>query len=336
MKRETGARLQQSQWHTEPATKGKIYLAPYHDYTWRGVYMYTLTLKRGVPAFSTVSGTPHLPVVTLSDFGRAAEQLILAQPSFFPCHIIDYVLMPDHIHLLFAVTRTLDRHVGHEMGALEGAIKRALLSLHPHLADTWRDVKIFDGNRPHDRIVKDDGQLQTCQRYVRDNPRRLLVRRLYPDLFRVYNHLRVGDREMAAYGNIFLLRDFQKKAVRIHRRWSQGELEAYIDECLAVTANGGVLVSPWIHPWERDIRDRAIALGGRIVTVRADGFRDRFKPCASEFALCQQGRLLLLAPWSDRPADTVTRREALSLNDLAAALAAVNADTPMSLAPHKR
>lgn len=176
----------------------------------------------------------------------------------------------------------------------------------------------------HHRIIFNEQELQVCQAYIADNPRRLLIKRAHPDLFRVYNHLQIGDMDMAACGNIFLLRDFNRMAVRIHRRWLDQELEDYRKKCFAVAENGGVLISPWIHQWERAIRDEALDMGVRIISLRADGFRERFKPSGKDFDLCQKGRLLFLAPWPHNHTDKIAREQTMSLNDMATLLASTN------------
>lgn len=91
--------------------------------------------------------------------------------------------------------------------------------------------------------------------------------------------------------------------------------------------NGGVLVSPFISPAEKRIRDQALAVGGSLIILRAEGFPERFKPSGYEFELCDSGSLLLLAPWpySSRK-NTITRSQALSLNAMAEQIAAISSE----------
>lgn len=304
----------------------KYQRARFHNYRLPGIYHFTLMQNPGFMPFAHIKGSSAAPVTELTDMGMFARSQLSKVLGALPGVIYGPVAyMPDHLHVVVTVQQPLERSIRSELAAFKSQCTKE----HARLTGST-PVGMFVNNM-HDRIVFDDRQLEACRNYVHDNPRRLLVQREHPDLFRVYNHLRIGDREMAAYGNLFLLRDFQKKAVRIHRRWTDSELALYTDECLSVTANGGVLVSPWIHPWERDIRDRALAMGGRIITLRADGFRDRFKPSGNEFSLCRQGRLLLLAPWPDRTADAVTRGLALELNELAVEMADVGPETVLRL-----
>lgn len=311
-------------FHIDDFTRRYTRRSDKHRYDWPARYMFTLTQHPGLPPFCTLSGSSLAPVRTLTPFGQLIDRKIRQIPEYTPAiQILGYVIMPDHIHLVIHVTDFLDRKVGYKIGGFMGGC-----------TSEWRritgkpEVSVF---KPyHDRIIHDGDHLQTVLKYVADNPRRLLIKREYPDLFRVYNHLQIhitnGLLEFAAYGNLFLLRDFQKEPVRIHRRWSPEELEEYREKRLACTANGGVLVSPFIHPWERQIRDEALALGGRIIALRADGFPERFKPSGEEFRLCSEGRLLLLAPWPKLHNVTLTRAMALDLNDLATRVAALTTE----------
>lgn len=86
----------------------------------------------------------------------------------------------------------------------------------------------------------------------------------------------------------------------------------------------GVLISPFISKAEKDIREAAISLGGRIIHIRNEGFEKRFKPSGRDFDLCASGRLLLIAPWPEKlNRSIVTRKEALEMNALASDLAAL-------------
>lgn len=172
--------------------------------------------------------------------------------------------------------------------------------------------------------------MERAAKYIADNPARAAIKAANTDLFRRYNHIIAGDNEFAACGNIFLLKDFDRRPVIIHRADSAHARAAKEKEWLSCAANGGVLISPFISPDEKEIREKAIALGGRLVILRNEGFEERFKPQGREFELCSEGRLLILAPWPDNlNRSTVTRSEALSMNALAVALSSYSG--PLSL-----
>ena len=359
----------------------------WHNYLLPSIYHITLTQLPGRLPFSAVEGVPTAPRVTLTPFG-AEVQAILRQtlnrlPYFF---LGSHIIMPDHIHMIVTVLQELPRSIRSEVAAVKSQISKA----HARLCGYDNTVSVFV-NDFHHRIIFNDNELEVCKAYIDDNPRRLLIKRSRPDLFRRYNHLRIrgsqspagvnvnvntantsgvnvnvntantagvsvnvntantagvnisggnvnggccyniGEMEMAAYGNVFLLRDYQKMPVRIHRRWTDDELESYRRRCFAVAANGGVLVSPFIHKWERAIRNEALEMGARIIHLRIDGFEDRFKPSGHDFDLCTEGRLLVLAPWPDNHNATLYRNAALYLNDLATRIAGLSTGVHLSL-----
>lgn len=59
--------------------------------------------------------------------------------------------------------------------------------------------------------------------------------------------------------------------------------------------NGGVLISPFIHPQEKAAKDHALANGGAIIKICDNGFSERHAPRGQEFELMATGRLLLIA-----------------------------------------
>lgn len=207
-----------------------------------------------------------------------------------------------------------------------------------------------------DSILFRAGQLDAMFNYLRDNPRRLAVKRLFPNLFRAVAALRrplpslgvVGA--FAALGNRFLLdrplvqvqvsrRDFayrrEPKAgggLKIARD-AAGEplvaqesaaFTAKAEALLARARQGAALLSPCVSEGEREIARRAFAEGLPLVVLRNKGFAPLEKPSGRHFDACAAGRLLMLAPaaWPHVPGEKpMTRRDALALNRLAQALA---------------
>ncbi len=289
--------------------------------------MVTITARPGAPSFGRLVDDGKAPEVALSELGFIIEEEIQATRLHHPAvSVLSHVVMPDHFHALIFVRERIDCHFGRVVNGLKGAItKRA------RLAAADPSLTIFKEGF-HDRIVAEAGQLETLRKYIADNPRRLAIKRRHPDLFRRYNHLRIGNREFAAYGNIFLLRNCDKQAVIVHRRYSLQERQRLDQQWTQCAENGGALVSPFISPAEKQIRDKALDAGGNLIILRAEGFRERFKPTGAEFELCNSGRLLLLAPWPyETQESALTREQALSLNHMAEEIARICLE-PISLA----
>lgn len=198
-----------------------------------------------------------------------------------------------------------------------------------------------------DTILFRRGQLATMIAYLRDNPRRLAIKRENPALFKVARNLAIeGVGHFAAIGNHFLLkkpRHFQVQCSRsffAYRRerlpggWricrdAQGspivekttrEFEAKLAAALAAAAQGAVVVSPCISHGEREIARQVFAAGYAVISLQNKGFSPAYKPGGKLFETCAAGNLLMLAPiaWPYQPSEKpMTRRDAQVLNRIA-------------------
>ena len=215
--------------------------------------------------------------------------------------------MPDHVHLLLFVTSPIDLPVGNYIGKL----KNAILQEYRLLSKT--EALIFDHDF-YDCILHRDRSLDTLYKYIRDNPRRLAVRRAHPEFFRRVNELKIGGQTYQAYGNFQLLDNPFKKQVIVHRADTL-EIRRHNRELwLYTAANGGVLVSPFISPYEKAIRAEAEEIGGRIILIINHSLDPRYKPIGHDFDLCKSGRLLIISANLD---DNLNRSACLTMNSIA-------------------
>ena len=301
-------------------------------------------------------------------------------------------LMPDHLHAILEVTRPMAKPLGNAIGGFKTGCEKIYRELALSAQDkappakrelngAWaagsgracsvpeapcsvpeaRASGVSGAPRLwaagfQDSILLRAGQLDAMFNYLRDNPRRLAVKRLFPDLFRAVATLRCPLPSLgvvgafAALGNRFLLdrplvqvqvsrRDFayrrEPKAgggLKIARD-AAGEplvaqesaaFTAKAEALLARARQGAALLSPCVSEGEREIARRAFAEGLPLVVLRNKGFAPLEKPSGRHFDACAAGRLLMLAPaaWphvlGEKP---MTRRDALALNRLAQALA---------------
>lgn len=195
-----------------------------------------------------------------------------------------------------------------------------------------------------DTILFGKGQLARMIHYLRDNPRRLGVKREHPELFKVTRELKIeGIGRFSAIGNHFLLTRSAFHQVQVSRRYfayardargnllkdappaaATHEFEEKLAAALAAGKGGAVLVSPCISQGEREIARRAFAAGYRVITLANKGFSPLYKPGGRLFESCAAGNLLMLAPvgWPYQPAEKpMTRIDALVLNRIAQLIA---------------
>ena len=156
----------------------------------------------------------------------------------------------------------------------------------------------------HDRIVRDTGMLDNLRRYMDDNPFRARIREEIPNLMQRRLHLWIHDREYAAFGNLFLLKNPEKIQVFFHRKNAMGtpthltpEYEKERDNLLLRAEEGAVLVTPGISKGEQGVVTAALSRQLPLIILQKEPISEYWKPTESRFYACATGRLLILAPW---------------------------------------
>lgn len=227
-----------------------------------------------------------------SVIGKIAMTCIRNINKKFPwVDIMRYAIMPDHIHLLMFVKTKTDVHLGRIISHFKGECTRLLNN------DITNPIDIpFYLSEYNDKIVFRQNQLDIFKRYVEDNPLRFALKRDHPEYFRRCQEVLIDGECFTIYGNFMLLRHPQIVSVRVSRSFSEEERERRNRELDEALRTQGVLVSPFYHQKEKEIRDKAIATGCKIIKIVANGLSERFKPSGKDFELCYEGRLLIIAP----------------------------------------
>ena len=303
---------------TERNMKQRCYC---HDYRERGIYMITLETEGRRAVLGRLDGEK----IALSPLGETAAACWRQIPRFHPqISLIESVVMPDHFHGLLFVREKMAKHLGEvvrgfKIGCTKGY--RAIYGAPPNAAPP--STSLFAPGY-HDRILTHKGQLKTLIKYIRDNPKRLAVRRSNPGYFTRINALSVTGADFAAYGNPFLLDRPDKLQIQCSRRISPEALAAEEARLLDAGERGAVLVSPCISPGEKQIARAAMEAGLPLIVILKDPFPPMYKPPGRYFDACAQGKLLMLGmsgggPYMARKSP-ITRLECLELNRIAAAL----------------
>ena len=174
----------------------------------------------------------------------------------------------------------------------------------------------------HDRIVRDAGMLENLRRYMDDNPFRARIREEIPHLMQRRLHLWIHDREYAAFGNLFLLKNPEKIQVFFHRKNAQGtpthltpDYAKERDSLLLKSEEGAVLVTPGISKGEQGVVAAALSRHLPLIILQKEEITEYWKPVQSRFYACTSGHLLILAPWSLNGESDYERFH--TLNDLA-------------------
>ena len=300
-------------------------------------------------------GSPDMPRVVLSELGRrVADEWHATSLHHLEIEVIALQMMPDHLHGILFVKEKIEKPLGIALRGFKQSCNRLYRELVlgqktvppvPYVAlatqqtepstqqielstQQTRPKKDRRGeDRSHgllfargynDKLLLRSGQLEIWKRYLADNPRRLLMKREHPDLFRVQRNLEVAGITFSAIGNRFLLDRPVLLQVQCSRRLTETEIETKIKEYLTAARQGAVLVSPAISPGEKKVMRAAFDEGLPLVYLQENGFTDLAKPAGYRMEACARGQLLILAPWNHHNEQaTISRDQCLKLNELA-------------------
>lgn len=289
--------------------------AKFHNYKAPGFYMITVSKDPNCPVFSSLHGDPFNPTdpiaVSLTDVGAIIDAQIkcIEDWDFFEIH--NFVIMPDHVHILWQVKYWLENDLGHYIGLFKSRCSTNCGKLLQKKTSVFLD-------KFNDKIAFDDAMTWRFYHYISDNPRRRQIVRLYPQLFQRVQAVEIGDFELDLYGNFQLLKHPMITPAIVSSRYSEQEKAYWKASWEETIRTGGVLISPFIADDEKALMARGIAEGVSIIRIIPDGIPPKYKPHGEEFDLCAQGRCLHIGPLRlSRRKHKVTRPECLAYNDLA-------------------
>lgn len=289
----------------------------------------------------------------LSRLERGAKRPVLLPPGervvalwrslhqIEPCFTAsDYVVMPDHVHLLLIVNSAGEFRFNplvfaHWFMAVAGndeqhtpppCWNRPILppggsgAEPPSLAwsrDYWIDISF------------DSRQLSAIRRYIRMNPARHFWKLDHPDMFRFRVNLRHPALDPAlswsAVGDITILASPFLYLVRLPMKKTAAELEDQIAAHVERAAHGWTPVCGFLSPGEREFERRLKALPhSRWVKTVPYGLPERYDPSVEDSRWLAAHRQLVLSSF-DRgqiPPFIITRSGCLAMNDRIAAMVA--------------
>jgi len=293
-----------------------------HDYTRRGIYMLTMTVEGRRPLFGRVYGSSDDARIELSELGCAVRDEWWNIPSYYPqVKVFELQMMPDHLHGILFVSEPLSCGLSRVVRGFKtgcGRAYRRLIAPLPVATESQQTMKenqqtshpelqTKKGSHPehgllfepgyNDLVLRTDDEYQRWKHYLRDNPRRLLMKRERPELLRPFFNMQLGSHRYNGIGNRELLSAPQRMAVRVSRRLTGQQLEAEVARYLEAARSGTVLISPAISPGEKRVMRQAFDLHLPTIVVLRNGFTPLSKPQGEQFDACAQGRLLMLSAW---------------------------------------
>lgn len=162
------------------------------------------------------------------------------------------------------------------------------------------------GSRPYqplfakgynDLILRSYDELPAWQNYLKDNPRRLMMKRCTPTFLRPFFSLQKGTHTYSGIGNRELLIAAQRIPVILSRHLTEKDIEREVSNHLEQARQGAVMVSASISTPEKKVMRAVFNAGYPTVVVLENGFTSLSKPHGEQFYACARGTLLMLSPW---------------------------------------
>lgn len=148
-----------------------------YDYSQNGYYFVTICTKDREMFFGDIENSK----MELSEIGLVVKKFWQEIPERFPVASLDEcVLMPNHLHGIIVINnrRNVPRHVPTRQG-VQPLVKNSLSSIINHFKGNVKrycnknNLEYFSWqSRFHDRIIRDEEELNRIREYVRNNPSR--------------------------------------------------------------------------------------------------------------------------------------------------------------------
>ena len=343
--------MEEEQWQwQEPGT------------AWRGIciYHFTLTVPSRQPLLGTLvipNNDPSQARVERTALGNAVVDELYVMCRHYPAiRILQFCLMPDHLHAVIRVTKVMDTSIRSVLRGYWQGVKKlgraytlsvspspAASSLVPPSSPSLSVPPEFNSGatsqgsndwafpvfteRPFIRPLSRRGQLEAMMHYVRLNPQRLATKRLMPGFFRVQKAINIAGHSFDAVGNVALLHALHYDVVHVRSLWVKAAehgdnqtLRDYMNSRVLKARKGVVMVSPFISQQEKQVMQVLINEQHPFILLADNGFRDYYKPSAALFDACAAGKVLILSPWPyDATKRHISRADCVSLNNLAEA-----------------
>ena len=327
---------------------------PGFDYSRPFFYMVTLKATEGAAEFARITdeaepardsrGRKRYLVaneITYA-FSKVIKRFAAKQCGLGP--IETFIVMPDHIHILFLLqdgSLPLGCHVAALIEELEAAYRRVMRN------SDGRAPMVEGGESEfcnclsrdwHDWIVKKEGQLAAFTRYIRENPKRAWLRRRNRRYFGQVRRVHFAGHEWFAYGNAAILEMPVIEPFKCSRKWSNdGEEWRSAVARAGRIGPGGAGAGTFMSACEKECGNAIYKAGGSLIVLSPEGFGERWHPPRNKEALCAKGRMLFLSLWeadAAKPDNATLYRRCHEMGDAIVQALAQNSDGLARLVQH--
>ncbi|MBQ6829657.1 MAG: transposase [Clostridia bacterium] len=152
-----------------------------YSYSSAGAYFITICTEHRRPMLSTVVGGDVLdaPQTVLMKYGEIADEIMGQLNAFYEhIHVDDYVIMPNHVHLLLRVLPTGSS--GTSTPTKQHATVPQFVSTFKRFCNKKYGKNIWQRGF-YDHIIRNDEDYENHLRYIQENPLRWELDELYAE-----------------------------------------------------------------------------------------------------------------------------------------------------------
>ena len=146
----------------------------YFDYSTPAAYFITICTRNRKNILSNVVGAIHeSPEIKLTDYGMISERAINNLPAHLGVLIDQYIIMPNHIHLIVVVLDNEATRAIHESPLRRSAVSKAIgyikMNISKEIHKQYGVTEIWQRGF-HDHIIRDKKDYEKISKYIYDNP----------------------------------------------------------------------------------------------------------------------------------------------------------------------
>lgn len=292
------------------------------NYRKPGIFMLTLNKHEEIPYFSKIIRNQLEPDPFKSirpDYSPLGYVIFNTLRNFREInpaiHIRQYVIMPDHLHIITQITEQLEQPLGNYISIFKKVINKSAIE-----KSILKEPGTVFERGFNDQFLTGGRNLDTLYQYIKKNPYWWWRRWENPEYFRRINEMVIGDYNCSLYGNPALLEEPFIYPVVVHRAdVATGVLEKKMEIYDYAIANGGVLVGYFISEYEKQIFQKAYEEQGKVIKLSDRNFASRQKPTGRDLEMCDYGNMLEITPDLDKylGSDRTFRQQCLFMNSFA-------------------
>jgi hypothetical protein len=277
--------------------QNKRYRLSGYDYSTARAYMVTLKMHPQAAPLSVLAPTTKLGITYTSLTAPFTEVITKRLVAYFRggVSVRRFILMPNHIHILFYLNKCSDKRATNLIIVAEKCITFLTEAYHQiHGPTSFRPINTsWD-----DSIAFTPEAARRMRKYIDDNPFRTHLRQ-HSDFCKCRTYHAKDGRQWWYYGNLSLVKLPTILAVECSRKilpdtplW-----ETWLETASTLSTTGAG-IGTFMSPCEKAVQNTILQNGGSLIILLPQGISSYWHPSAEMETLCTQGRILYLTPFA--------------------------------------